>query len=432
MYYFINLTTLRAKLLALGTISVLCTAIVWWTLNQFVISVLTDPRVTITRETLESAIEYFPNSSALQSRLAARLIESGLGENETEDEAIVRAENLAMRAVALGRWNYENHLLLASIQERRGNILAAEAAIKMALQLAPNYVDVQWRAGNFWLRAAKLSEAQNAFQRVLAMDPGRTSLIFPLLWESTDGDAKTIAQVVHSNGAAQISGALFLLQQNRVADALELFAQSDRHLQISSSLTPEFIDGLIAAHQIAHARRIWMHLISAPQIGSENLIWNGGFEELQSERFQHFCWIFSPSKFAYFVTSTEQAKSGKHALQIRFLGVDTTRIQGNIKQLIAVTPGQKYRLECAVLAQNYPSAAPLQIVVLNRRSASAIAVSNPVKPDTAQWQRLKLEFIAPQNQTGVVIEIQRIPQFSFDEPTKGEVWFDDFTVAESK
>lgn len=432
MVFTINLDTLRANLVALSITIVLCAATLWWTTNHFVLSVLTDPRVPISRVTLESAVAYFPHSSSLQSRLAARLIESGSSETETEDETISHAENLVARAITLSRWNYENYLLLASIQERKGDFSAAETAIKTVLQLAPNYVDVQWRAGNFYLRTNKLAEAQNAFQRVLTLEPARAAQIFSLLWESTDGDTKSILQVAQGNSAAQVSGAFFLLQQNLLTEATQLFVQSDRQARLSSDATPHFIDGLIAANQITPAREVWTEIISASQTSTENLFWNGSFEELQSEKFQQFAWIVSPSKFANFGTSSEHAKSGKHALQISFSGLDTTRIQSNIKQLIAVTPGKNYRFECWAMAQNFQSSAPLAIAVLNRQSAIPIAVSNPVQMSTNQWQLLTLEFTAPKDASGVLIEIQRIPKFSFDEPTKGNVWFDDFVVTESK
>lgn len=432
MFFTFYLNTLRIRLFTVGSTIVLCAATIWWTIQYFVTAVLADPRVPVSTSTLKSAVTYFPHASSLQSRFAARLIETSLGEDETEDEAIAQAENVARQAVALAHWNYENYLLLAHIQERKGNISAAEDSINTALQLAPNYVDVQWRAANFFLRADKIPAAQNAFQRVLMLEPERAAQIFSLLWESTDGDTDSIVQVTQGNSPAQISGALFLLQQNRKPEAAQLFAQSDQQTRLLSDATPTFIDGLIAAKQIAAAHSIWAALISAPPIPIENLIWNGSFEELQSEKFQQFAWNFSPSKFANFGTSSEHVKSGKYALQISFSGVDTTRVQGNIKQFIAVTPGKKYRLECFALAQNFQSTASLEIAVINRQSAATIAISNPVQTGTTQWQTLKLEFTAPQDAAGVQIEIQRLPKFSFDEPTNGNVWFDDFVVSEIK
>ncbi|HET8677487.1 MAG TPA: hypothetical protein VFO63_16940, partial [Blastocatellia bacterium] len=62
--------------------------------------------------------------------------------------------------------------------------------------------------------------------------------------------------------------------------------------------------------------------------------------------------------------------------------------------------------------------------------------SEPVAAGSTDWQRLAVDFIAPQTKTpgqsSVVIAIKRIPKFSYDEPTKGIVWFDDFTIKEQK
>ena len=67
------------------------------------------------------------------------------------------------------------------------------------------------------------------------------------------------------------------------------------------------------------------------------------------------------------------------------------------------------------------------------------ATSSPVAGDEQGWQRLTMEFVAPESAdkaaTGgqiLTLTISRKPKFSYDEPTRGTVWFDDFTLREVK
>jgi hypothetical protein len=50
--------------------------------------------------------------------------------------------------------------------------------------------------------------------------------------------------------------------------------------------------------------------------------------------------------------------------------------------------------------------------------------------DSDDWQKLTVSFVAPANQAAVTLAIVRIPKFSYDDPTRGTIWFDDFTLVE--
>ena len=416
------------KLLSLGGISLLAALAGWWTIHQFVIGVISDARVSITQPTLLAAAAYFPNSGRVQGRLAARLIEAAEADNETTEETAARAEQAALRATALGQNNYENYLLLTSIKEQRGELDDAVAAMNKALRLAPNYLDVHWRAANLFLRADQLNAAQKEFQAALALDISRAPAAFALLWEATDGEWQAINQTAQGNATIQIAAAQYLLTKSRVTEATQIFAQVDRTARAQAPQTPAFIEALIAAKQVGVAHNLWQEITQQADAPMLNLLWNGGFEELQSKTLHQFAWNFTPSKFANFGASDEHAKSGRYALKIAFAGQDTTRLQGNIRHLIAVQSGHKYHLESYALTTDLVSSEPVQIAIIRMNTGAVIATSNPVKNAGNKWQQLVLEFTAPAPETGVFVEIQRLPKFSFDEPVRGNVWFDDFTL----
>lgn len=85
----------------IGTAIVGC-LLLWWTILNFITGVITDPHIKISQETLAAAALYFPNSGRLQSRLAARLAESNLAENESRsEEEVVTQYEYHMRGAPL-------------------------------------------------------------------------------------------------------------------------------------------------------------------------------------------------------------------------------------------------------------------------------------------------------------------------------------------
>ena len=69
------------------------------------------------------------------------------------------------------------------------------------------------------------------------------------------------------------------------------------------------------------------------------------------------------------------------------------------------------------------------MVVTDRTSHNWIAASKPVAPGSSEWQQLTVDFVVPQTESpGILVSIKRKPKFSYDEPTRGTVWFDDFII----
>src|SRR5262245_9367582 len=68
-------------------------------LERFVITVAADPRINVSQEMIEAAVQYFPDSAAVQARLAARLVEMGSSQAEAHEQTAQRAVDCASRAV---------------------------------------------------------------------------------------------------------------------------------------------------------------------------------------------------------------------------------------------------------------------------------------------------------------------------------------------
>jgi hypothetical protein len=60
-----------------------------------------------------------------------------------------------------------------------------------------------------------------------------------------------------------------------------------------------------------------------------------------------------------------------------------------------------------------------------------VASSAPVASGSEDWRKMGFDFVAPEGPGALYIYIKRMPKFSYDDPTRGTVWFDDFTLAVS-
>ena len=101
---------------------------------------------------------------------------------------------------------------------------------------------------------------------------------------------------------------------------------------------------------------------------------------------------------------------------------------------MVLRPGARYTLEFFVKTDGLESPEGPRVVVTDRASSNWIAASEPIAQRSHDWQRMTVEFVAPQNSSGemsaVVVSIKRKPRFSYDEPTRGTAWFDDFSMNE--
>jgi hypothetical protein len=152
------------------------------------------------------------------------------------------------------------------------------------------------------------------------------------------------------------------------------------------------------------------------------------------KNFAQFDWLFGRSEYARLTIDAAVAHSGSRSLKIEFAGRDTTQLDNEIKQLVPVRPGARYTLECYAKTSELETPEGPRVVVANSASPAWIAASEPVSRGSGDWQRLAVDFVAPLSVSGgmsaVFISIKRKPKFSYDEPTRGTVWFDDFSLKE--
>lgn len=410
-----------AIVLALGV----CAVLTFAALVNVAAGVVSDERVNVNKDLLAATIAYVPNSAPLNARLA----EAEMGEDDRDISSI---ENHAKRAVNLSPWDYRQRLLLATVKEAQGDRAAAEQSIREALALAPNYTEVHWRLANLLLREGKLAKSVGEFRTAASSNASLLPGTLDLLWRVTAGNLTALQAVAPGDPKSQVLLAQFLLKQSRVPDAITIFGGIDRTSLNALPESPAFIDSLVSQGRLEEALGLWVGLVSGAYSQPGHplpVIWNGSFESDISKSLAQFDWTITRNEYAIPSIDSSTARAGSRSLRINFTGRDTARLDGQVKQKVVVKPGSRYRLECYARTERLDTPEGPRVVVTDL-SSTEIVRSDPIPAGSSDWRSIAIDFTAPVSARAVVITIKRVPRFSYDNPTSGTVWFDDFVLTE--
>ena len=416
----------KKTLVVLATLAVLL-LLTGAALASFIIGLLTDERISPTRELLATGVDYVPNSA----RLLARLADAEMREPERNLELV---EARAKRAVNISPWDYRRRLLLATVEEARGDRASAERTLQEAVSLAPNHTQVHWRLANLLLREGKLEDSLDHFLKATSSNPSLLPSTFDLLWRVSGGRLAVMEPLAAGNPKSAFALTKFLLNQSRAQEAIKVYTDIDRDSRLSFPESPAFINSLIANNQMEDARRLWADIVGGDKQGDGSLprISNGSFEANVLKGFEQFDWTIGRNDYAVASIDAGTARTGARSLRIDFLGRDTTRLDGQARQVVVVNPGGRYRIECYVKTEKLVAPEGPRVVVADVTSSTEIASSDPIASGSGDWRRVVFDFTAPAGTRAVVVTVKRVPKFSFDQPTRGAVWFDDFLLTAQK
>jgi Tfp pilus assembly protein PilF len=393
--------------------------------SHYLVRTMADRRIAMGREAVAAAAFKLPNSPRIQFRLA----EAEMADSAFNFQTLVSVQKHTVQAINHSPWDYRLWRLLAAAQEQDGKSEEAEKSLVAAAKLAPNNVEVKWTLANLLLRQGRVNESLALFSDAVKGNSELLPIALDLLWQASNGNQEILKTVAGYNAKSQLSLVQFLAEESQAEAAIQLYRSIDAGEKLKSSSAAAFISSLIRAEQFSAARELWLGTVR-PLMGemTADLIWNGGLEVDPRKEFSHFDWTISPSDYARIGLDPGVAHSGAKSLKLIFAGRDTTKLEGEIKQLVVLKPNTRYRLECYVKTANLitPEGPRLALLSQNR----IVTVSEPVMGGSTEWQRLAGDFISPSQSAATFITIARLPRFSYDEPTHGTVWFDDFKLTE--
>src|SRR5262245_14564814 len=280
------------------------------------------------------------------------------------------------------------------------------------------------------VRRGKLSESFGPFRIAVGSNADLLPPAIETIWRSSDGSLDALKTFAGDDTEAMLAVAKFLTGQNLFAEAGAVFNSIDKKAKAHSPQSPELIVALMRAGQFDLARATWVELMTTIRPNAQEpgaLIWDGGFEMDAAEGLNQFNWAIHPNKFAWIAIDRSVARSGSRSLKVVFSGLDTTTLSDQVQQTVVLKPGAGYYLECYAKAKDLITPEGPRIAIFGQ--SGLLAASSPATADSSDWQRLTISFVAPANRVATVA-IVRIPKFSDDEPTRGTIWFDDFTLVE--
>lgn len=392
--------------------------------THFVVSVYAFPRTTLTRDEVSAAASYFPNAPDLQAILA----EVEMAEATDHGASADRAIGAAIRAINLSPKRYDFYLLLSVAKELRGDRAGAEASMRDALSHAPNRAELQWRLANLLLRNGKLEESLPLYARTMSSRPALLGQTMNLLWAISGERLDVLKKGVGETPKARMELAFFVLKKGKVNEAIEVFRSIAPESRRTLDETQPFITGLIMTGQLEQAKKVWAELAADNPEETKPVVFNGSFERDGVPLLNHFDWTVASNQWIRTGIDPTTAHSGKRSLLIDFLGVDTTRIDREIKQQIVLSPGQRYRLECFVKSESFESPEGPRLVITNIEGSTVYGQSDPFPGGSYDWKRIEAEFEVPHGMPTALIMVKRTPQFKFDKPSTGRIWLDDFAV----
>ncbi len=209
------------------------------------------------------------------------------------------------RAAALAPNDFNLWVELGKARERNGDAAGAELALKRALELAPNYAQVQWTLGNILLRRGKTDESFSEMRRAAEGYDIYQSPFITTAWGIFEGDLESVKR--HIGSSAVLNGKLagFLAGQQRFNEALDIWNSlpAEEKKTTLKQTGEELFGQMLAAKKYRDALPIQQSI--SEQTDAESFapgkIYNGGFEsEIKRERASVFDWQIADGHLALY------------------------------------------------------------------------------------------------------------------------------------
>ena len=346
---------------------------------------------------------------------------------DQEDQKLSLAEY--ERVAALSPNNFLCWLELGRARERSGDTTGAELALKRALDLAPNYAEVNWAYGNALVRAGKMDDGFRYIGLAVASNPSFTGPAVVTAMEVFDGDIGSVMQRIPDTPMVGASLALYLARQKRFDEAATAWGRIPAELRRSDLKEPgtQIAAMFLAAKQYRLAAGVNADL---PDVQTERVetgkILDGGFESgVKLRGAGNFEWQIAEGAQPQIAISRTQKHGGESSLLIAF---NTTQMSDfrPVWQTVAVEPGATYELEFYYRSE-LKTGFTVRWEIANANDNVAIASSEPVLANS-DWAVVRTKFTVPAASDGVIIRLVRDRCASTVCPITGTLWLDDVSL----
>lgn len=336
-------------------------------------------------------------------------------------------------AVALTPHNFIFWLALGQARERAGERLAAEAAYRRALELAPNYARTKWALGNNLIRQGRTDEGMELVRGAVEQDPTFAMPAVNAAMLALDGNVEQVSSALGASPTAAAELAKYLVNEGRFEEGVSVWERiphsdmGDKLSEAGKALRAK----LIAAGRYRDAVKVTASMEpdeqKRPIIGT---ITNGGFESgVESQNADVFDWRVG-QPYPVYGLSDSQPNEGKYSLLVRFPTASRLDLT-TISRTIAVEPGAEYELSFAYRAElNTRAEFRWEVVSANEKAKTQLGVSDTLSNSTG-WTRVAFKFTVPAETEGITFRLTRENCKSGACTVSGNLWFDDFILRRS-
>ena len=326
-------------------------------------------------------------------------------------------------AVELSPNNYILWLEYAKALDRSGEREQAEAALKEALRLAPNYASVEWALGNLLIRNGDVDAGFAYIKKAVDGNPAFAGAAASFAYQFFDGDLAKTRQVAGDSPRANAALALLLAKQKRLDEAIEIWQSVPNPASDDSTLTAghSLFTELVAAKKFAAAMRVNATL--DPEFtGAPEKLHDGGFEDaVKLDGATLFEWQIGAGNQPQILQSTSQVHGGSRCLVLRFNSPDGAALR-QISQTVVVRKGAGYTLS-GFYRSDLAADQKLTVQVANAANNASLGESQ-LNPSPG-WNGFNINFHIPDDTDGIVVNIMLKPCGGAICPVNGSASFDD-------
>lgn len=387
------------------------------------ISTHLDTRPAESKLIAEWLADISPNDPNAHYALATAL------ERSFEPDDFERALSEYERAAELSPNNYLMWLALARASSRSGDVPRAQGAFIRALELAPNYANVQWAYGNFLVRQDRVDDGFAFIAKAAVSNPGYSGPAAVLAMQIFDNDVTRVRNVLGGGEDADVALAPVLASLKRYDDSFTAWDRLPNDLKSTKykKISELILEYMAGGGQFRHAARIAAVLAeseaSKPVIGK---VTNGGFEnEVKLKKAGRFEWQIAEGSEPQVSLSQTNRHTGNYGLWIVFNTFATADFR-QVSQTVAVEPGAQYKFEVFYIS-TLKTASRLKFEIVNPTTGQIFATTNEMVPAN-QWSLLAAEFTIPRDVDGIKIQLLRDGCNGSACPVTGTLGLDDISI----
>lgn len=305
-------------------------------------------------------------------------------------------------------------LLLAEAENANGNPDGAREILEYVHALGKNTLRWTWS------------------ETLLALDLG----VYPVVWENLN---RMIANNRHTANALQLADVLLAGEPEAVderIDARNLPAYMKwlmgwgrleqalvvREIMARKGVSDPDLDARLSAQLLGQKRVDEALSLSGLEVGRMS---NPGFET----DFVHgpFDWRFSRRGSGWKIERVAGiAREGGHSLSVAFDGKQNVSF-AHLSRILPVKPGVSFLLTYWWKGKDLSTDQGPFFEVYGH-DAKGLYAKGPMLSGTQDWEKVSIEFTAPEGCHAVVVRLRRLPSRKLDNLMGGTVWVDDFEL----